>query len=67
MDNKCWSNMNIKREIIDLFGNSRILFNDYYNGFATEYYDSDLEKIKKIISDIEINIKNIREEITYYE
>lgn len=66
MDNN-WKTMNIKREIFDLFDYNRQLFNDYYNGFEGSYTEQDIQTISAIINNIEHNIKNIREEIEYYE
>lgn len=58
-----WKTMNVKREIFDLFDNARVLFNDYYNGFEGSYTIEDIETIKSLLSKIEGNIKNIKEEL----
>lgn len=58
-----WKTMNIKREIFDLYDNARVLFNDYYNGFEGSYTIEDIETIKSLLSKIEGNINNIKEEL----
>ena len=58
-----WKTMNIKREIFDLFDNARVLFNDYYNGFEGSYTIEDIETIKSLLSKIDGNINNIKEEL----
>lgn len=51
----------IERNIFDILSNSRILFNDYYNGFNHNYTDEDKEIIAALISVIENDIDNIKE------
>lgn len=66
MDNN-WKTTNIKREIFQMFDYGIRLFNDYYNGFEGAYKEEDIQKISELINDIEYSIKNIKEEIEYYE
>lgn len=55
-----------KSEIFNVFEIARILFNNYYNG-KDDYSDIDIKAINNMLLSIEHNIKNIKEEIKYYE
>lgn len=57
------NDLEIKREIFDLYENARSLFNDFYNGHEGTYTEHDISSIETIISFIENNIDNIKEEI----
>lgn len=66
MDNN-WKTMNVKREIFDLYDYARVLFNQLYNGHDNNYTDTEIALLENVIKAIENNIKNIREEIEYYD
>ena len=56
--------LELKRNIFNLFDKTRVLFNDYYNDFwgSNEHYqDKDIEEIKKIVYELEIKIKELKE------
>lgn len=53
----------IKRNIFDLFENARVLFNEYYNGFNHNYTEEDKKIIQTLISSIEYDLENIKEEL----
>ena len=57
------NNLEIKRNIFDLYDNARVLFNDFYNGYEGTYSDEDLELLKDLINRIEYDVKNIKEEL----
>ena len=55
--------LELKRQIFDLFDSARVLFNDYYNG-KNNYTETDLLEISNLIRKIEtINIPSIKEEV----
>lgn len=53
----------IKRNIFDILDNARILFNEYYNGFNHNYTNEDKKIIAALISIIESDIDNIKENL----
>lgn len=48
----------LKNEIFSIFENARILFNDFYNG-KNNYDEKDIENVKRIITNIKMNIDEI--------
>jgi hypothetical protein len=56
-----WETYQAKSTIFDLFEYTRILFNDYCNGFNNNYEEEDKERIKKILELIEKDTKEIKE------
>jgi hypothetical protein len=48
----------LKNEIFSIFENARILFNDFYNG-KNNYNEKDIENVKRIITNIKMNIDEI--------
>ena len=52
----------VKNLIFDIFENSRVLFNDYYNGKEV-YTEEDIEKIKVLLRATEEDIKQLESEI----
>ncbi len=61
-----WETMQIKREIFTLYDSVIPLWNNFYrkNG---NFNETDIKAIKNILKLIEKNIKEINEEIKYYE
>lgn len=53
----------VKRLIFDMFENTRILFNDYYNG-KEDYTEDDIDKINVLLRATKEDIENIESEIT---
>lgn len=61
-----FNELELKRQIFDLFESARTLFNDYYNG-KEHYTDKDIWAIKDLVRRIEIyNLYYINEEISNY-
>ena len=50
--------LDLKREIFDLFENARVLFNEYYNG-KEDYSEKDIAKIYDLILKVQDNVSNI--------
>lgn len=58
--------LELKRQIFDLYESARILFNDYYNG-KEHYTDRDIWDIRDLVRRIElVNLYYINEEISNY-
>ena len=55
-----WDTMQLKRELFDLFDNSRILYNDFYR-IQRNFNEDDLKTIEKIMELIEHNTKEVKE------
>ena len=51
----------IKRNIFAIFENSRLLFNDYYNGFNHNYTNEDKKVILSLLNLISNDIDNVKE------
>lgn len=53
---------NIKRNIFNIFGIARLIFNDYYNGIE-KYSEQDLDDIKLFLLDLEEQIIELRKDL----
>lgn len=56
-----WETYQTKNIIFDLFDYTRMLYNDYYNGFNNNYDEEDIKRIKFILEKIEEDLKNVKE------
>lgn len=57
------NDLEIKRQIFDIFENARVLFNGYYNGFDHSYDDEDAQRIKAMLDNMEYDIKELKGEL----
>lgn len=58
------NNIEIKRNIYNVYDIARILWNNYYNG-KEEYTKNDLKGIKYIITSLDVTIKELKESVDY--
>lgn len=52
------NNLDIKREVFDIFDISKDLWNDFYNGKEV-YTSDDIEDIKKLLEELKTSIQDL--------
>lgn len=53
--------------IFGIYEDTRKLWNNYYNGHNDTYNQEEIEDIKEIIENLEECLKQLKEEVDFYE
>lgn len=57
--------LNIKRNIFNLYDNVRQLWNDYYNGHESKYTPEEIKEMLDLLSIVTSDIEEIKEELRW--